>query len=97
MYYPIAPFSSSLDRGVPFRNVGAPIEGSATNDHSPYISEAIPRTQIPAPNLNHHDIMVMNYEFTKKTEQTIATAIQLAKEYANAQGKDLSRNLGLFL
>ena len=30
----------------------------------------------------------MNYEFTEKTEQTIAAAIQLAKEYANAQGKD---------
>jgi len=28
-----------------------------------------------------------NYEFTEKTEQTIAAAIQLAKEYANAQGK----------
>lgn len=35
----------------------------------------------------------MNYEFTEKTEQTIAAAIQLAKEYANAQGKDLSRQL----
>lgn len=29
----------------------------------------------------------MNYEFTEKTEQTITAAIQLAKEYANAQGK----------
>jgi len=31
--------------------------------------------------------MIMNYEFTEKTEQTIAAAIQLAKEHANPQGK----------
>jgi len=40
--------------------------------------------------------MMMNYKFTEKNEQTIAAAIQLAKEYANAQGKDPSRKLGLF-
>jgi ATP-dependent Clp protease ATP-binding subunit ClpB len=27
----------------------------------------------------------MNFEFTEKTEQTVAAAIQLAKDYANAQ------------
>ena len=27
----------------------------------------------------------MNYEFTEKTEATLAAAIQLAKDYANAQ------------
>ena len=32
--------------------------------------------------------MDYDWEFTEKTEQTIAAAIQLAKEYANAQGKD---------
>jgi len=85
LYYPVAPFSSSLEAastaGCLFVTSALPSKAlEPTNDHSPYISEAIPRTHIPAPNLNHHDIMVMNYEFTKKTEQTIATAIQLAKE-----------------
>ena len=36
---------------------------------------------------------MMNYEFTEKTEQTIAAAIQLAKEYANAQGEDPGQQL----
>lgn len=31
--------------------------------------------------------MSPNFDFTDKTEETLAAAIQLAKDYANAQGK----------
>jgi ATP-dependent Clp protease ATP-binding subunit ClpB len=30
--------------------------------------------------------MTSNFDFTEKTEQSIAEAIQFAKDYANAQG-----------
>ena len=30
--------------------------------------------------------MSSNFDFTDKTQQTLAEAIQLAKDYANAQG-----------
>lgn len=30
--------------------------------------------------------MTSNFEFTDKTQETLAAAIQLAKDYANAQG-----------
>lgn len=33
--------------------------------------------------------MTSSFEFTQKTEQTIQAAIQLAKDYANAQGISL--------
>jgi hypothetical protein len=33
-----------------------------------------------------------NFDFTDKAQESVAAAIQLAKDYANAQGKSLSLN-----
>lgn len=37
------------------------------------------------------NIMASNFDFTEKTEQTLAASIQLAKDYAHAQGELLLR------
>ena len=39
-----------------------------------------------APHSIPHPIMASNFNFTDKAQQTIADSIQLAKDYANAQG-----------
>jgi hypothetical protein len=42
--------------------------------------------------------MASNFDFTDKAQQTLAGALQLAKDYANAQGKVIQPfNIFVFL
>jgi len=39
----------------------------------------------------------MNFDFTDKTQESLAAAIQLAKDYSHAQGAPLAFNLKLII